>query len=51
MTFRSSLQWMHIKLFDEDHGKMIGYHRLEDEIAPEIKPEAPHVGGIQLDTP
>jgi omega-6 fatty acid desaturase (delta-12 desaturase) len=48
MTFRSSLQWMHIKLFDEDHGKMIGYHRLEDE-AQEAAPEAPHVGGIQLD--
>ncbi len=49
MTFRSSLQWMHIKLFDEDHGKMIGYHREEAE--SEAPVDVPHVGGIQLDTP
>ena len=33
MTFRTSLKWIHIRVFDEDRGKMIGYHR--EEIAPE----------------
>ena len=33
MTWRTSLKSLHIRLFDEDRGKMIGYHR--EEVAPE----------------
>jgi omega-6 fatty acid desaturase (delta-12 desaturase) len=31
MTWRSSLKSLKIRVFDEDHGKMIGYHRPEAE--------------------
>ena len=33
MTWRTSLKSLRIRLFDEDHGKMIGYHRDEAEAA------------------
>ncbi len=35
MTWRSSLKSIHIRLFDEDHGKMIGYYKPEEEMPVE----------------
>lgn len=40
LTLRTSLKSLRIRLFDEDRGKMIGYHR-EDDPTPEIVPASP----------
>ena len=44
MTWRSSLKSVRIRTFDEDHGKMIGYHRAEEESVEEIV--VPTDGGL-----
>jgi hypothetical protein len=44
MTFLSSLKSMHIRLFDEDRHRMIGYHKPDEDdlslIDPDAKPQA-----------
>ncbi len=37
MTWRSSLKSLKIRVFDEDHGKMIGFHRAEDAEIEELE--------------
>jgi hypothetical protein len=40
LTLRTSLKSLHIRLYDEDRGKMIGYH-------PPMDPEALEMMGFQ----
>jgi omega-6 fatty acid desaturase (delta-12 desaturase) len=42
MTLRTSLKSIRIRLWDEDHHKMIGYHREQPEAPAEQPSEAPH---------